>query len=150
MPKYNVIVCYSKPEKWPGVAKETKQKLLREAFNEAARGLFKYGSRGASESEFYNDVKKELIKRGIDGVFLSLRLEATSEEDAKRQAQELAFHAFGEGNYLTETVPSFEKLIEPTAKNSGSIGDIALIATTIIAALIPIAWTIYNWITRKR
>jgi citrate synthase len=42
------------------------------------------------------------------------------------------------------------KLNPPNAQNQASIGDKALIATSIIAALIPIAWTIYSWITRKR
>lgn len=110
MAKFNVIACYSEPDKWPGIALKKKEELLKEAFTHTCKKIPEY-TRGVGETSFYGEVKRYLQGKDVK-VFLVLGLEASSEEHAKRVAKSLAFHAFGDGNYLVEVVPSFSKIMD--------------------------------------
>jgi hypothetical protein len=100
------------------------------------------------------------------GYALFKGLEAANREEARELAERYARYALVHEKGIPEelkgyveldhfsvlTLPYAEsvKLDPPNTQNQASIGDTALIATSIMASLIPIAWTIYNWIKQKR
>jgi hypothetical protein len=67
--------------------------------------------------------------------------------DVKTVPEELKDYA--ELDYFDVTVMNHAESVKLDPPNQASLGDKALIATSIITSLISIAWTIYNWITRS-